>query len=98
LLRCRPWKKTTVNELEKTLRNWEKNTQFQNQLQEAEKYNQSLPNHIKYPDYKKKMHTGAVYTSRLLPTKEITRILSQSQSGLIYESATSSEKIYFKWN
>src|SRR5205085_1294924 len=43
------------------------------------KYNQNLSDEIKYPDYQKKIHQGAVYTSRLLPTKEITQLLINNQ-------------------
>jgi hypothetical protein len=48
---------------------------------------------IKFPDYKKRLHSGAIYTSRLLPTKEITRLLSQSQtiSEPVYELKETSD-------
>src|SRR6266480_3841536 len=52
---------------------------FIQQLQLDEVYNQTLPDSIKFPDYKKNLHKGAIYTSRLLPTGEITQLLSQSQ-------------------
>ncbi|CAG8477957.1 5226_t:CDS:2 [Scutellospora calospora] len=59
--------------------NKEENTEFTKQLQEAEEYNKNLSDSIKYPDLTKKKHSGAVYHSRLLPTREITRILGNSK-------------------
>jgi len=42
-----------------------------------------LPEEIKYPDITNKTHSGAVYTSRLLPTQEISRLLTQQISQAI---------------
>jgi hypothetical protein len=69
------------------LRNWEKgNKEFIQQFQVAEEYNKVLPEEVKYPDYQKKMHAGAVYTSRLLPTKEITQLLDSKDLDLNSET------------
>ncbi|CAH1758446.1 12920_t:CDS:2 [Entrophospora sp. SA101] len=78
-------------ELAESLREQDpKSTEFTKQFKEAEEHNKNLANEVKFPDYKKKMHTGAVYHSQLLPTKEITRILQElsgsstiSMSGLL---------------
>jgi hypothetical protein len=51
------------------------------QLQVAEKHNEKLSDEIKYPKYE--VHKGASYHSKLLPTKEITRLLQQCDSGLL---------------
>jgi len=79
-----PTKRPTATELEKTLRRWQEeidkkeNTEFKTQLQKAEEYNKNLLDEVKFPDYQKKIHSGAIYTSRLLPTKEITTLLQES--------------------
>ncbi|CAG8483767.1 27585_t:CDS:1, partial [Racocetra persica] len=52
-------------------------TEFTRQLQSVEEYNKTLSDEIKFPKYN--VHKGAVYTSRLLPTKEITQLLQSSQ-------------------
>ncbi|KLL02867.1 MAG: hypothetical protein MRECE_40c006 [Mycoplasmataceae bacterium CE_OT135] len=52
-------------------------TEFKNQLQVAEEFNKTLPDEVKYPKYK--IHKGASYHSKLLPTKEITKILKTLQ-------------------
>ncbi|KLL03602.1 MAG: hypothetical protein MRECE_12c015 [Mycoplasmataceae bacterium CE_OT135] len=71
-----PKKRPTANELEKTLRDWEQgNTEFAQQLQATEENNKTLPDSIRFLNYQKKMHTGAVYHSKLLPTKEITQLM-----------------------
>ncbi|CAG8438034.1 5992_t:CDS:10 [Scutellospora calospora] len=75
-----PAKRPTANELEKTLRKWQEeisfgNTEFTKQLQEVEKFNQTLPDELRFPKYEIKQ----VYTSRLLPTKEIAQLLKSSQ-------------------
>ncbi|CAG8604608.1 11086_t:CDS:2, partial [Paraglomus occultum] len=41
--------------------------EFAYQLRESEKYNQSLPEEIRFPNYK--LHPQAIYTSRLIDTK-----------------------------
>ncbi|KLL02682.1 MAG: hypothetical protein MRECE_53c001 [Mycoplasmataceae bacterium CE_OT135] len=56
-------------------------TQFTQQLQEAEEYNKTLPENIKFPDYQKKIHKGATYHSKLLPTKEITQLLQKLKTS-----------------
>lgn len=87
-----PAKRPAASELERILRSWQgeinnqSDTEFTEQLQETEEFNRTLLEEVKYPDYKKRKHSEAVYHSRLLPTKEITQILSQSQevSSTIY--------------
>ncbi|CAG8466262.1 11806_t:CDS:10, partial [Gigaspora margarita] len=54
-------------------------TEFAKQLKESEEFNKTLPEEIKYPDYKSKMHAGAVYHSKLINTKEITKQLQKLQ-------------------
>ncbi|CAG8547445.1 516_t:CDS:2 [Cetraspora pellucida] len=59
-----------------------KNKEFTRQIQAAEAFNQTLSDEIRFPKYEQ--HDGAVYTSRLINTKEITRRLQTYQdSGLI---------------
>jgi hypothetical protein len=53
------------------------------------KHNRSLSDNIKTLDYKKKMHSGVIYYSRLLPTEEVTKMLSQSRSRQVCEQTTS---------
>ncbi|CAI2192737.1 8144_t:CDS:2 [Funneliformis geosporum] len=59
--------------------------EFKAQLRKAEKYNETLSKEIGFPNYKKNLHHGAVYISRLLPTKEISE-------RLLYNSKESSEQ------
>ncbi|KLL03501.1 MAG: hypothetical protein MRECE_15c027, partial [Mycoplasmataceae bacterium CE_OT135] len=93
-----PKKRPTANELEKILRKWqeeiskEENTEFTKQLQIAEEHNNNLSDSIKFPKYKK--HSGATYHSKLLPTKEITKILQNSQ--LILRQNNNSEELISK--
>jgi len=80
-----PQKRPATNELERTLREWQEeidsneDTEFQKQFQEAEEFNKNLLDEIKHPDLTKEIHSGAVYHSKLLPTKEITKILNISK-------------------
>ncbi|KLL02911.1 MAG: hypothetical protein MRECE_38c025, partial [Mycoplasmataceae bacterium CE_OT135] len=97
----------TANKLERILRGWQEeikersdyyyrleaeDTEFKKQLQAAEEHNKALPDSIKFPDYQKKMHTGAVYHSMLLPTKEITQLLKNSQ--VISKQFYKSQELY----
>jgi serine/threonine protein kinase/Leucine-rich repeat (LRR) protein len=81
-----PAKRPTASELEKILRDWVKEingheyTKFKGQFWKAEKYNQSLPDEVKFPKYR--IHRGAIYTSRLLPTKEVTKLLKKLEIDL----------------
>ncbi|CAG8733091.1 6530_t:CDS:2, partial [Racocetra persica] len=54
-----------------------KDAEFKIQLQEAEEYNKTLSDEVKFPQYQ--IHHGASYHSKLLPTKEISRLLQDSQ-------------------
>jgi serine/threonine protein kinase len=54
---------------------------FTSQFQEAEEHNKTLPEEIKFPNYQKKIHKGAIYTSRLLSFKS----LPQPQNNLSQE-------------
>ena len=71
-----PKQRPSIEELYGTLKDWDsevkdnKNTKLTQQIQEAEKYNQSLPENIRFPKYE--IHQGAIYTSRLINTKQIT--------------------------
>jgi serine/threonine protein kinase len=78
-------KRPTANELEKNLRSWKqevnshyRDTEFKKQLREAEEFNKTLSDDVKFPKYE--IHSGASYHSKLLPTKEITQLLD---SGLL---------------
>ncbi|MCE8162864.1 MAG: protein kinase [Candidatus Moeniiplasma glomeromycotorum] len=89
-----PTKRPTANELEKILRSWEKGDgEFMWQIQEAKKHNETLSNVVKFPDYQKKMHSGAVYTSRLLSTKEISEILQEKISEQFRSSLVSIDSL-----
>ncbi|CAI2177391.1 3979_t:CDS:2 [Funneliformis geosporum] len=82
-----PKKRPTASELERISREWQReidkyhyyygNSEFKKQLLKAEESNEKLSDKIKFPDYQGKKHSGAVYTSRLLPTKEITKLLNK---------------------
>lgn len=50
----------------------EKDKEFKNQLREVGEFNQTLPNETILSNYQ--IHQGAVYHSKLLPTKEITQL------------------------
>ncbi|CFW92820.1 putative Non-specific protein-tyrosine kinase [endosymbiont DhMRE of Dentiscutata heterogama] len=50
-------------------------TQFYHQYEEAEEYNQTLPDEIKYPTY----HSQEVWHSKPINTKQITQLLQVSQ-------------------
>ncbi|CAJ0757266.1 4301_t:CDS:1, partial [Entrophospora sp. SA101] len=50
-----------------------KDTEFTQQLQEVETYNQNLPQEVRYPKYE--IHPQAIYTSRLINTQQITQLL-----------------------
>ncbi|RHZ36414.1 protein kinase domain-containing protein [endosymbiont GvMRE of Glomus versiforme] len=86
-----PAQRPTAQEIKRTLQKWEEeiskkeSTEFTQQLQEAEEHNKTLPDEIKYPDTTKKKNPGAVYTSRLLPTGEISRLLQKFQSSEQYK-------------
>jgi len=66
-----PLKRPTADELYKTLHSWlikkEKNTEFTQQIQEAEEFNRNLPANVINPQYT--IHPSAIYTSRLLDFK-----------------------------
>src|SRR4051794_33160646 len=66
------------------------NSMFYQQVQEAERYNKTLPDSIKFPSITKKTYNKEFYTSRFLPTKEITRLLNSKEiSEQIYLKETS---------
>nr|CAG8435740.1 12351_t:CDS:2 [Entrophospora candida] len=58
--------------------NESQNTEFTQQLKDAESYNQTLPDEIKYP--KHELHMGAVQYSKLINTKQITRSLNATEN------------------
>ena len=88
-----PVKRPTTNELKEVFNSWqgeirnEKDTEFYRQFKEAKEYNRTLPDEIKFPDYKNKMHKEAVYTSRLLPTREITQLLISNLNNHLQSKA-----------
>ncbi|WNE41260.1 MAG: Serine/threonine-protein kinase PknD [Mycoplasmataceae bacterium] len=47
-----PIQRPTAHELEKNLRSWQSDGEFTKQIQETEKYNQTLPLEIRFPDFK----------------------------------------------
>ncbi|CAG8754126.1 11463_t:CDS:2 [Gigaspora margarita] len=53
----------------------DKSSKFYQQVQEAEEYNKTLPDEIKFPDYR----APPTYHSKHLPTKEITQLLKTLQ-------------------
>ncbi|MCE8159247.1 MAG: protein kinase [Candidatus Moeniiplasma glomeromycotorum] len=82
-----PLKRPTANKLEKTLRNWQKDTKFIYQLQEIEaEYNQISQNSTY------KSHPTAIMVSKRIDTKQITKSLSEkiivknSQEQIFLES------------
>lgn len=69
-----PTKRPTANELERTLRNWQIDTEFHSQLQTIEaEYNQFSQN----TTYK--LHPTALMTSKRIDTKQITKLLESSE-------------------
>ncbi|CAH1769465.1 4204_t:CDS:2, partial [Entrophospora sp. SA101] len=60
-----------------------KDTEFTQQLQEVETYNQNLPQEVRYPKYE--IHPQAIYTSRLINTQQITQLLKCEGSGVYLE-------------
>jgi len=81
-----PEQRPSAEELKKILDGWHneikdnKNTQFAQQIQAAETYNQTLPEAIRFPKYQ--LHLGAVYHSKLINTQQITNLLSTAISEL----------------
>ena len=80
-----PVKRPRAEELKTTLSDWYLGTgknsffssQFIQQLQEVQKYNQELPEEIRCPRYK--THSRTTYTSKLINTKQIAQLFQESE-------------------
>lgn len=74
-----PKERPSANELFKTIRGWQneikdkKDIKFVQQVKETEEFNKTLPDEIKFPDYK--MHPGVFYHSKAINTKQISKLL-----------------------
>ena len=70
-----PTERPTASEIERDLRNWQQNPEFRQQLQAIEKeYNQESQN----TEYK--FHPTANMSSKLINTKQITKLLTEQFS------------------
>lgn len=76
-----PNKRPNANELERTLRNWQQNTEFVSQLREIEVEYDQFSQKTSY-----KSHPTAIMTSKLINTKQITQLLQQKVSENFYGS------------
>jgi hypothetical protein len=70
-----PLKRPSAVKLSKILHYWNNDAQFTHQLQVAKEHNQTLPTEIKSPQYE--IHQGAVYHSKAINTKQITKLLER---------------------